>query len=122
MVVRKAAGVIAGAFQFSSIKYACLDRCRSAFSFVTAHWSGLRARFDVLLLGLRQGLFCVGCCWALLLVMLVPSAGNVGWMLALAAVMAVEKNFSWGGAVGKPIGAGLLAAGLVIATKHLPPA
>jgi predicted metal-binding membrane protein len=98
------------------------DRCRSPFSFVTEHWSGLRARFDSLLLGLRHGLFCVGCCGAMMLVMLVPSAGNVGWMLALAAVMAVEKNFSWGRAVVKPIGAGLIAAGLVIATKHSLPA
>lgn len=113
--------VIAGAFQFSSVKYACLNRCRSPLSFVTEHWSGLRARLDSLRLGLHHGLFCVGCCWALMLLMLLPGAGNLGWMLALAAVMAVEKNLSWGRAVVRPIGAALIAAGLVIAIEHLPP-
>jgi predicted metal-binding membrane protein len=114
--------VIAGAFQFSSIKYACLDRCRSPFSFVAEHWSGRHAHVDSLLLGLHHGLFCVGCCWALMLLMLLPGAGNLGWMLALAAVMAVEKNLSWGRTVVKPIGATLIVVGLVIAIMHLPSA
>ena len=57
-----------------------------------------------------------------MLLMLLPGAGNLGWMLALAAVMAVEKNLSWGRVVVKPIGAALIAAGLLIAVKHLLPA
>lgn len=112
--------LIAGAFQFSSIKYACLKRCRSPFSFVAQHWSGRRPYLNAWFLGLHHGLFCVGCCWALMLLMLLPAVANPGWMLALAAVMAVEKNLSWGRAVVKPIGASLIGIGLGIATVHLP--
>jgi predicted metal-binding membrane protein len=112
--------LIAGAFQFSSIKYACLKRCRSPFSFVAQHWSGRRSYLDAWFLGLHHGLFCVGCCWALMLLMLLPAAANPGWMLALAAAMAVEKNLSWGRAVVRPIGASLIGIGLGIATAHLP--
>jgi predicted metal-binding membrane protein len=112
--------VIAGAFQFSSLKYACLTRCRSPFSFVAEGWSGRRPALDSLRLGLNHGVFCVGCCWALMLLMLLPGAANVGWMLALAAVMAIEKNLPWGKVVVKPVGTLLIALGLVIASVHLP--
>lgn len=111
--------VIAGAFQFSSLKYACLTRCRSPFSFITEHWSGRRPALASLRLGLHHGVFCIGCCWALMLLMLLPGAANVGWMLALAAVMAMEKNLSWGRMVVKPVGAMLIAVGLLIAMVHL---
>ena len=113
-----AAFIVAGAFQFSSLKYACLDRCRSPFSFLAEHWSGRDERADALRLGLHHGLFCVGCCWALMLVMIPLGAGNLGWMLALAALMAVEKNTSWGRLVVKPIGVLLILIGIVVAIAH----
>jgi predicted metal-binding membrane protein len=65
----------AGAFQFSALKYACLARCRSPFGFVNARWRGRRPRAESLRLGIEHGLFCVGCCWALMLVTWAASAG-----------------------------------------------
>jgi predicted metal-binding membrane protein len=113
-----AAFVGGGAFQFSAIKYACLDRCRSTFGFVNEHWSGTGERHDAFHLGLHHGVFCVGCCWALMLVMIAVGAGHLGWMLVLGTVMALEKNVPWGRAIVKPVGLGLILFGLTIALRH----
>jgi predicted metal-binding membrane protein len=117
--------VLAGAFQFSSVKYYCLTRCRAPFSFVVSHWHGVSPRREALWLGISHGIFCVGCCWALMLLMFVVGTGSVGWMLVLGAVMALEKNLSGNGWLTRYFGAGLgivLFAGatLIIAT-HLGP-
>ncbi len=62
--------------------------------------------------------FCVGCCWALMLLMFVVGMGNLGWMLVLAALMAIEKNFSWGRRISAPLGWALLGwAALLVATR-----
>jgi predicted metal-binding membrane protein len=100
---------IAGAFQFSSLKERCLARCRSPFGFVAQHWRGGSRARQAVLLGAHHGLFCVGCCWALMLLMFALGAGSLGWMLVLAALMAVEKNVSWGRRLSAPLGVGLLA-------------
>ena len=68
----------AGAFQFTALKYRCLDKCRSPFSFVMEHWRGRQQRWQAVRLGAHHGLFCVGCCWALMLLMFVVSFGNLG--------------------------------------------
>jgi predicted metal-binding membrane protein len=60
------------------------------------------------LLGVNHGLFCIGCCWALMLLMFAVGTGSVGWMLALGAIMASEKYVRWGKAIGKPLGAVLI--------------
>jgi predicted metal-binding membrane protein len=108
----------AGAFQFSRLKYRCLDRCRTPFSFINAHWRGRRPVSEAFQLGLSHGVFCVGCCWALMLVTFVVGMGNVGWMLALAAVMAAEKNAPWGARLRTPLGVGLIGWGAAIAVAH----
>lgn len=102
----------AGAYQFTPLKYHCLDKCRSPFSFIAEHWHGDRERFQSLALGAHHGLFCVGCCWTLMLLMFVVGVGNVGWMLALGAIMAVERNMPWGRKISSPLGVGLIAAGI----------
>lgn len=111
------AGVLAaaGAFQFSALKYRCLERCRTPFGFVNAHWHGRRPGSEAFRLGLDHGVFCVGCCWALMLVMFAVGTGNPGWMLALAAAMAAEKNLPWGHRLRVPLGLGLLAWAAAIA-------
>ena len=109
----------AGAFQFSALKYRCLDQCRSPLSFVISHWHGPAPQRQAFLLGLRHGLSCVGCCWALMLLMFVVGAGSLGWMLALAAVMAVEKNVSWGRRLSAPLGVALLAGAAMLVATHL---
>jgi len=105
----------AGLFQFSALKYRCLEECRTPFAFVAARWQGLTPARDAFRIGFDHGLFCVGCCWALMLVMFVVGIGSVGWMLALAAVMAAEKNLPGGKRLRTFLGLGLIGwAGAVI--------
>jgi predicted metal-binding membrane protein len=106
---------LAGVFQFSALKYRCLDACRTPFAFVTARWHGRTPLRDALRIGFHHGVFCVGCCWALMLVMFVVGLGSIGWMLALAAAMAAEKNAPWGRHVRTPLGIALIAwAGVMV--------
>ncbi len=104
--------VVAGAYQFTPLKYYCLDKCRSPFSFIAEHWNGRAPRLEALRLGVHHGIFCVGCCWSLMLLMFAVGTGNVGWMLALGSIMAVEKNLPWGRRLSTPLGVLLLAVGL----------
>ncbi len=110
--------LLAGAFQFSRLKYRCLDKCRAPLSFITEYWRGRHDHRNALLLGINHGMFCVGCCWALMLLMFGVGVGNVGWMLALGAVMAVEKNMPWGRKLSAPLGLALLACGALIVFNH----
>lgn len=105
----------AGIYQFTPLKYQCLDKCRSPFGFITEHWRGDRERVQSFVLGAHHGVFCVGCCWSLMMLMFAVGVGNVGWMLALGALMAVEKNMPWGRRISAPLGVGLIAAGVGVA-------
>ena len=80
---------------------------------------GRAAHRDAFLLGVHHGFFCVGWCWAIMLVMFVVGTGSVGWMLALGAVMAVEKNLPWGGRLSAPLGIGLLLWSAFVAAEHV---
>ena len=110
---------VAGAFQFSALKYHCLDKCRTPLSFVIEHWRGRGTRRQALLLGMHHGLFCVGCCWAIMLLMFAVGTGSVGWMLALGAVMAIEKNAPWGRRLSTPLGVGLLLCSGALAVGNI---
>lgn len=110
--------LLAGAFQFSPLKHRCLERCRAPAAFVIEHWRGGRETRQSFALGAHHGLFCVGCCWALMLLMFAVGTGNIAWMLGLGAVMSVEKNFSWGYLLSAPLGIALLSWALAIAVNH----
>ncbi len=110
--------LLAGAFQFTGLKYRCLDKCRTPMSFVMQHWQGRHERRQSFLLGIHHGVFCVGCCWALMLLMFAVGTGSVGWMLVLGAVMAVEKNVPWGRAISAPLGAALIGWGVFIIASN----
>jgi predicted metal-binding membrane protein len=111
--------VVAGLFQFSRLKYHCLDKCRTPLSFVTHHWGGRTPQRDAFRLGLHHGAYCVGCCWAVMLLMFVVGTGSVGWMLALGAIMALEKNAPWGRRIGKPLGICLLVWAATLALLNV---
>ena len=117
--------MLAGIYQFTPLKYKCLDKCRSPLSFITEHWTGNHERSQSFRLGVHHGIFCVGCCWSLMLLMFVVGVGNLGWMLALGTVMAVEKNMPWGRKISAPLGMGLigwslaLVASAVLTSQHL---
>jgi predicted metal-binding membrane protein len=111
--------LVAGAYQFTPLKYQCLDKCRSPLSFITERWHGSREALQSFRIGVDHGIFCVGCCWSLMLLMFVVGVGSLGWMFALATVMAVEKNVPWGKRLSTPLGIALLASGLAVAAGAL---
>ena len=81
--------IAAGVYQFSALKHACLTQCQQPFPFFFANWATTPR--GVFRLGLRQGLFCLGCCWAMMLVMFAVGVMNVVWMAGLGIVMTLEK-------------------------------
>jgi predicted metal-binding membrane protein len=108
------AGVLAaaGLYQLSAFKAACLAKCRTPMPFFLANWSD-RA-LGVFRMGLRQGVVCLMCCWALMLVMFAAGLMNVVWMAVLTVIMLAEKVGPRPGLVTRATGAVLLvwAAGL----------
>ena len=74
--------IAAGVYQFSALKLACLNKCRHPFPFFFTNWATTPR--GVLRLGLKQGLFCLGCCWAMMLEMFAVGVMNVIWMAASA--------------------------------------
>lgn len=112
--------VLAGLYQFTPLKHKCLDKCRSPLSFVMEHWRGKREASHAFRLGVHHGLFCVGCCWSLMVLMFavggvsLAGAVSLGWMLVLGALMAVEKNVSWGKKISAPLGVVLVGSGLIL--------
>jgi predicted metal-binding membrane protein len=111
--------LLAGLYQFSPLKYKCLDKCRSPLSFIMTHWRGRRDQAQSFLLGIHHGLFCIGCCWALMLLMFGVGVGSFTWMLALGGVMAIEKNAPWGRRLSAPLGVFLLGLGLAVALTSM---
>jgi predicted metal-binding membrane protein len=109
---------VAGAFQFSKLKYHCLDACRSSMAFIASHWHGTQPYREAFGLGASHGLYCVGCCWALMLLMFLVGTGSVGWMLGLGLIMAVEKNHWWGRHLAMPLGGTLLTTAALIAALN----
>ena len=109
----------AGGFQFSALKYRCLEQCRTPLAFVASRWHGRAPAREAFRIGVDHGVFCVGCCWALMLCMFVVGTGSLGWMLALGALMAMEKNLPGGARLRWPIGIGLLGAAVAVIVAHV---
>lgn len=114
-------GLLAGAglFQFSALKYRCLEQCHTPYAFVASRWHGRSPAREAFRIGLDHGVFCVGCCWALMLCMFAVGTGSLGWMLALGALMAVEKSAPGGSLLRWPIGLLLLGAAGAVLLAHL---
>ncbi len=106
--------VLAGLYQFTPLKYHCLDKCRSPLSFIIEHWRGSHEQAQAFRLGVHHGIFCIGCCWSLMLLMFAVGMANIGWMLVLGTVMAVEKNMPWGRWLSAPLGVALFGWGLTL--------
>jgi predicted metal-binding membrane protein len=109
---------LAGAFQFSSLKRNCLNACRNPASFFTFHYrKGVQGAAG---LGLKHGLHCLGCCWALMLVMFAVGANDLVWMVALTGLTMIERLGPHGDLLRKPIGAGLVLAAAVLGYSLFP--
>ncbi|MFW8636578.1 DUF2182 domain-containing protein [Cribrihabitans pelagius] len=102
--------IVAGAYQFSPVKEACLSKCRRPLTFFMQHWDEGPLRN-----GLRLGLVCLGCCWALMLLAFAGGVMNLAFMGLATLIMVIEKLPEIGRHVTRPLGAALLlwAAALI---------
>jgi predicted metal-binding membrane protein len=114
-LVAASALFVAGAFQFVPLKHRCLTACRSPSGFLYRHWHGEEPVRDALRIGAAYGVSCVGCCWALMLVMFGLGTADVAWMFGIGTIMAVEKNARIGPRLSGPIGVCLLLAAVWVA-------
>lgn len=105
--------VVAGIYQWAPFKTACLQHCRSPLAYLTEEWrEGVRGAFRM---GLRHGLFCVGCCWALMLLLFAAGVMNLLWVAAIAFFVLLEKVLPWGIWIGRLSGAALIGWGIYVA-------
>ena len=106
-----------GTYQWLPAKRACLDHCRSPVRFlVEAYRPGASG---ALVMGVRHGLYCLGCCWALMLLLFVGGVMNLLWVALIAAVVFVEKLLARGAWLRRAIGLAALGAALVVVIRHL---
>jgi predicted metal-binding membrane protein len=103
----------AGLYQLTPLKTACLKRCRNPVDFLVTHWHP--GRVGALRLGVEHGAYCVGCCWALMGVLIVAGSMSLAWVVTIALVVAGEKLLPAGQLLGRLGGVGLLIAGIVVA-------
>jgi predicted metal-binding membrane protein len=107
---------LAGIFQFTGLKDRCLRECRHPGPFLMRHYR--RGPGAALELGLRHGLFCLGCCWALMLLMFAVGVANLAWMAVLTALMVYEKTGRLGQWVARYAGATFLFMAVVVALSR----
>lgn len=114
LALRVAAGavlVVAGLYQFTPWKRVCLNQCRSPLGFIMTHDFGTGAP-GALRAGVAHGAFCLGCCWALMAVLVVVGLMNLVWMAMIAVVFFLEKNWRHGPALLLVVGPALVVLGV----------
>jgi predicted metal-binding membrane protein len=110
--------IAAGVFQWTPLKQTCLANCRSPLSFIMAEWrEGSRG---ALVMGLRHGAYCVGCCWVLMSLLFVAGVMSFAWIAAIAVFVLLEKVVPGGERVGRIAGGCLIIAGVVLLTRLAP--
>jgi predicted metal-binding membrane protein len=116
MVIGRLCGVVlvvAGCYQFTPWKLACLRACRSPLTFLSTHdfGHGLRGTMRA---GVAHGAYCLGCCWALMAVLFAIGLMNLTWMAALAVVFLAEKNWKYGVVLTQVVGTSVAVLGLLL--------
>lgn len=109
--------VAAGVFQWTSLKRACLAACRSPLSFLMTGWR--EDRGGAFVMGFRHGLYCLGCCWALMALLFVAGVMNLLWVAAIAVAVLLEKVVPRGDLVGRLAGVVLVAAGVLLVARSV---
>jgi predicted metal-binding membrane protein len=103
--------LIAGLYQFAPLKRACLTHCRTPLGYFLTRWRN--GAMGAVRMGLHHGLFCVGCCWALMATAFAVGVMNAWWMAALSVLALVEQIAPRGQAVRRVLGAAFLGAGFL---------
>lgn len=109
--------VAAGIYQFTPIKDVCVSRCQSPFGFILSQWREGAA--GALVMGVRHGAFCVGCCWVLMVLLFVAGVMNLLWVAAIAAFVLLEKIAPLGKVVSRLAGAILILWGAWLLVRAL---
>lgn len=105
----------AGAYQFSPLKWVCLRVCQSPLGFLMGHWRS--GYLGTLKMALEHAAYCVGCCWALMVVLVAAGAMALHWVLLIAALVFAEKVVPHGGWTARIVGGALLLLGLLVAVQ-----
>jgi predicted metal-binding membrane protein len=107
--------VAGGVYQLTSLKRACLAQCESPLSFLMSRWrSGTVATFR---LALKHALYCIGCCWALMLILVVAGTMGIWWVTGIAVVVFAEKLLPRGSRIAAGVGVVLVGLGTVVAWR-----
>jgi predicted metal-binding membrane protein len=109
--------VAAGIYQWTPLKDSCLHHCRSPLGFLLGDWHD--GPWGALRMGAEHGIFCLGCCWALMLLPFAAGVMNLIWMAALTAFILIEKVIPGGEVVGRIAGALLFVCGGVLILSAL---
>ena len=112
--VAGAVAVGAGLYQLTPLKSVCLQHCRSPLSFFLRHGKHLDRPTGAFVAGGRHGVFCVGCCWMLMALLIAFGAMNLAWMLIFAVLILLEKAAPFGEQVARVTGAVLLVLGVAL--------
>lgn len=105
----------AGIFQLTPVKRRCLRHCRSPLGFLFGHWRG--GWHGALAMGRAHALYCLGCCWALMVVLVVAGAMGLVWVLLIAAIVAAEKLLPRGEWIARATGIALVLLGIAVAAR-----
>ncbi len=115
-IVLRAAGValiLAGLYQWTRLKQACLKHCQSPLHFIAEQWRDGRA--GALRMGIEHGIYCFGCCWGLMVILFVMGVMHLGWMAAIGAIILLEKVVSGRNWVPRMTGGIFILLGLAVA-------
>jgi predicted metal-binding membrane protein len=104
--------IAAGLFQFSKLKEVCLNSCRSPVTYLMLEWR--EDNFGALMMGLKHGLHCVGCCWVLMALLFVAGVMNLLWMSIITVFVLLEKVMPKGELFGKVGGIAMILWGAVL--------
>ena len=104
--------IAAGLYQWTPLKDVCLRQCQAPLMFIQRHGGFRRDAKGAVVLGARHGIYCIGCCWALMALLFVGGVMNVLWIAALAILVLLEKVAPAGRQIARIFGAGFLAGGL----------
>lgn len=107
--------LLAGCFQFTTLKRRCLTVCSHPGSFLMRHYR--RGVGNAVALGVRYGLVCLGCCWALMSIMVVVGGGNLYLMMTLTTVMFAERAVGWENRFASAVGLTCIALGALLAVS-----
>jgi predicted metal-binding membrane protein len=104
--------IVAGLYQWSPLKQACLSHCRQPLAFLVGHWR--QGAWGTVVNGIHHGLFCLGCCWLLMALLFVGGLMNLLWIGSLAVLILIEKTVPWGARMSRLTGGALIVWGVFV--------